>query len=126
LPGWTERRKKNAATYDALFAKAGLSRDVLKTPVVRERGHVFNQYVIRTNRRDALQKHLGEKGIETIVYYPKPLHLQKCFESLGYRGGEFPESERAANEVLALPTYPELPPAALEYVAETVIGFLRS
>lgn len=124
LAGWTEGRKKNAARYDALFAKAGLPTEVLKTPVVRERGHVFNQYVIRTNRRDALQKHLTEQGIETVIYYPKPLHIQKCFDSLGYKDGEFPESERAANEVLALPIYPELPATHLEHVAQTVITFL--
>jgi dTDP-4-amino-4,6-dideoxygalactose transaminase len=126
LPAWTEGRRANAAKYDALFASADLPRDLLQTPVVREKGHVFNQYVIRTSRRDALQKHLGERGVETVVYYPKPLHIQKCFESLGYTNGAFPASERAANEVLALPIYPELPPAALEYVVETVVGFLRS
>ena len=77
---------------------------------------IYNQYTIRTDRRDALQGHLKALGIGNSVYYPLPLHLQPCFSYLGYREGQFPESERAAKEVLSLPVYPELTTAQLDEV----------
>lgn len=126
LDGWHERRRRNAELYDRLFSEAGLSSTSLRTPKRAHDGHVYNQYVIRTDRRDALQAHLTRAGIATAIYYPLPLHLQGCFSELGYRRGELPVSERAAEEVLALPVYPELSAAALRSVAETVIGFLRA
>jgi len=84
---------------------------------------IFNQYTIRVERRDELQAHLKAKGIGSAVYYPVPLHLQPCFEYLGYKQGAFPESERAAKEVLSLPIYPELTSAQLDEVITAVRAF---
>ena len=85
--------------------------------------HIFNQYTIRVPQRDALQAHLKAKGVGHAVYYPLPLHLQPCFAYLGYKEGAFPESERAAKEVLSLPIYPELTEAQRDEVVATVRGF---
>jgi dTDP-4-amino-4,6-dideoxygalactose transaminase len=95
-------------------------------PPVKSRAggrHVWNQYVIRVQRRDELRQHLAAAGVGTEVYYPIPLHLQECFAYLGHRPGELPESERAAREVLALPVFPELSPAQIDYVAGTIERF---
>ncbi|MGO8829437.1 MAG: DegT/DnrJ/EryC1/StrS family aminotransferase [Steroidobacteraceae bacterium] len=122
LDGWTEARQRNAAFYDAAFARAGLEPQVITPRMLRGR-HIFNQYVLRVQRRDALKSFLGERGIGTEIYYPVPLHLQPCFAYLGYRRGDFPHSERAAEETLALPIYPELSAAQLEHVAASVAQF---
>ncbi|HTE45768.1 MAG TPA: DegT/DnrJ/EryC1/StrS family aminotransferase, partial [Gemmatimonadaceae bacterium] len=84
---------------------------------------IFNQYTVRTDRRDELQSFLKERGIGTAIYYPLPLHLQPCFAYLGYKAGSCPESERAAAEVLSLPIYPELTTSQLDEVIEGVRGF---
>lgn len=86
-------------------------------------GHVFNQYTLRVKSRDALRTHLAERGISTMVYYPLSLHLQKVFQPLGYRKGEFPETERAQAEVLSLPIFPELTQAEVKEVAEGIKSF---
>lgn len=125
LDAWHDARRRNAARYDAAFAAAGLPAERLTPPLRVYEGHVYNQYVIRTDRRDALLAHLGERDIGCAIYYPLPLHLQGCFASLGYREGDLPVSERAAHEVLALPVYPELGDAGVDHVAETVVDFLR-
>ena len=122
LDGWTEARQRNAAFYDAAFARADLEPQVITPRMLRGR-HIFNQYVLRVQRRDALKSFLGERGIGTEIYYPVPLHLQPCFAYLGYRRGDFPHSERAAEETLALPIYPELSAAQLEHVAASVAQF---
>jgi len=121
LDEWTARRQRNARTYDQLFAESGLP--IGRPAVVTDR-HIFNQYVVRTSRRDELQAYLKQKGIGTEVYYPVALHLQECFSYLGYRPGAFPESERAANETLALPIYPELTQPQIEYVTTCVCEFV--
>jgi dTDP-4-amino-4,6-dideoxygalactose transaminase len=107
LDGWTAGRQQNADRYRRLFAEAGLQDVVLPTEEP-ERRHVYNQFVIRTGRRDAVMAKLKERKIGNEIYYPLPLHLQECFASLGYQPGSLPESERAAKETLALPIYPEL------------------
>jgi dTDP-4-amino-4,6-dideoxygalactose transaminase len=123
LDGWSEGRRRNAAFYDGAFAAAGLGEQ-LETPAVIAGGrHIFNQYVLRVRRRDELKKFLGERAIGSEIYYPVPLHLQGCFAYLGHRSGDFPESERAALETLALPVYPELERAQLMHVVESVGEF---
>jgi dTDP-4-amino-4,6-dideoxygalactose transaminase len=120
LAGWSAKRRRNAAYYDAALADV----PEVRTPVVRpENESIFNQYTIRVPRRDELQAHLKAKGIGTSIYYPLPLHLQPCFAYLGYGEGRCPESERAAREVLSLPIYPELTAAQLDEVVAGVRGF---
>jgi dTDP-4-amino-4,6-dideoxygalactose transaminase len=138
LDGWTEARQRNAARYDRLFEDCGLevarssqyggkdgvkgTADIYYPEVVTNR-HIFNQYVIRTARRDELKAALQTKGVSTEIYYPVPMHLQECFAYLGCAAGAFPESEAAANETLALPIYPELTEAQARYVVECIRDF---
>jgi dTDP-4-amino-4,6-dideoxygalactose transaminase len=123
LDGWTAARQRNAAFYDAALAAADLGARVA-TPVAAANGrHIFNQYIVRVQQRDALKDFLTARSIGSEIYYPVPLHLQKCFAYLGYASGAFPESERAAAETLALPIYPELSEEQLEHVAGSIAGF---
>jgi dTDP-4-amino-4,6-dideoxygalactose transaminase len=123
LDGWTQGRQRNAAVYDAAFADRQFA-DQLATPRAPTDGrHIFNQYIVRVQKRDALKDFLAQRGIGTEIYYPVPLHLQKCFAYLNHRAGDFPESERAAAESLALPIYPELEPAQLEHVIAAIREF---
>ncbi len=123
LDGWTKGRQRNAAYYDAAFAGAGLGAK-LRTPLaLAGYRHIFNQYVVRAQNRDALRARLTERGVGSEIYYPVPLHLQKCFAYLNYRAGDFPQSERAAAETLALPIYPELEEAQLAHVVATIAEF---
>jgi dTDP-4-amino-4,6-dideoxygalactose transaminase len=124
LDGWTAGRQRNAALYDAAFASAGFARRLVPPQAVGGR-HIFNQYVVRAERRDALKDFLTQRGIGTEIYYPVPLHLQKCFDYLEHRVGDFPESERAAQETLALPIYPELTHAQIEHVIASIAEFYR-
>jgi len=123
LDGWTEGRQRNAAYYDAAFAGAGLGAKLRTPHAVAGYRHIFNQYVVRAQSRDALRARLTERSIGSEIYYPVPLHLQKCFAYLNYRAGDFPQSERAAEETLALPIYPELDQAQLAYVVATISEF---
>jgi dTDP-4-amino-4,6-dideoxygalactose transaminase len=125
LRRWTDLRRENAARYDAAFASADLDETLLSPPFRRFEGHVYNQYVIRTSRRDALQAHLEASGIGTAIYYPVPLHRQRCFEHLGYAEGSLPVSERASRESLALPIFPGLGKTRQDRVIRTIIQFLR-
>ena len=104
---------KAAAYYTTALTKYGLGR-LIGTPKIMQSRHIFNQYVVRCNEREELREHLKKDKITTEVYYPQPMHLQECFANLGYKKGEFPESERAALTSLALPMYPELPNAQRE------------
>jgi dTDP-4-amino-4,6-dideoxygalactose transaminase len=126
LASWTAARRENAKRYDALFAQANLDPALLTTPARVYAGHVYNQYVIRTPRRDALQAALRAQGIGCEVYYPIPLHLQKCFAYLGEGLGTHPVAERAAREVLALPIYPELGAERIERVVRAIVTTLES
>lgn len=130
LDSWIVARQQKAAAYDAGFREAGLvDGGFIQTPeaVYREAGlkyfHTYHQYVIRADSRNDLRLYLSEKGVPSAVFYPMPLHLQKCFSYLGYRKGDFPESEKAADEVLALPIYPELAEKNQKYVVSTIKDF---
>jgi dTDP-4-amino-4,6-dideoxygalactose transaminase len=124
LATWTEARRKNAARYDHAFAESELPRERLTTPTRVFDGHIYNQYVIRTDRRDALVRHLDASKIGNVIYYPRALHQQACFADLGFGTGDFPEAERAVDEVLALPIYAELGPEAQGRVIEAIKTFL--
>jgi len=122
LAAWTEGRRRNAALYNELFK----NNSEVVTPIEKsDCFHIYNQYVIRVKNRDALKAHLGEKEIGCSVYYPLSLHQQKCFASLGYKKGDFPESEKAADTTLALPVYPELSREQIEFVAATINAFTK-
>lgn len=128
LGQWNAKRRELAAHYDALFTKAGLAAksaaDGIVLPFVDPRGvHVFHQYVIRAPKRDDLRAHLTAKQIGSEIYYPLPLHLQLALAHLGYKAGDFPEAERAAKEVLALPIYPELRTDEQEMVVKAIAEF---
>jgi dTDP-4-amino-4,6-dideoxygalactose transaminase len=123
LDAWTEARQRNAAYYSAAFERAGLAPHIVTPRAPAAGRHIFNQYAIRAERRDELRAALTERGIGTEIYYPVPLHLQQCFAHLGYQQGDFPESERAAAETLALPVYPELSEAQLAHVVAAVAEF---
>jgi dTDP-4-amino-4,6-dideoxygalactose transaminase len=125
LNNWSNARRKNAERYTARFQSLDAEKLIQLPARHPDCGHIYNQYTIRVSRRDALREHLQKRGIGTEIYYPVPLHLQKCFESLGHRAGDFPNSERAANESLALPIYAELTAQQIDYVADTVAGFVK-
>lgn len=121
LDGWVAQRRRCAARYQQMLGDF----QPVTLPIIREGNEsVFNYYVIRTPRRDELKDFLQTQGISTAVYYPRCLHEQECFASLGYKRGDFPQAERAANEVLALPIFPELLDEQIDYVAAKIMEFL--
>jgi dTDP-4-amino-4,6-dideoxygalactose transaminase len=128
LPQWNQKRRDLAANYDKLFLAAGVvgadTNDGVVLPFTDPRaGHVFHQYVIRAPRRDALRQYLTERQIGSEIYYPLPLHLQTSLAGLGYKQGDFPVSEKAAAEVLALPMYPELREDEQATVVDAIAAF---
>ena len=140
LDSWTEGRRRNAERYNRLFAESGLTvcntREQVENrgnsghgtphvvlPTETTQRHVFNQYVIRVSARDELRAALQKKNVGTEVYYPVPMHAQECFRGLGYHVGDFPESENAAAQTLALPIYPELTDAQAAYVVHCIREF---
>ena len=132
LDGWTKKRQENADRYGGLFRQSGLVQKgnvQLPEAVYRSSGvkhyHIYNQFVLRVERRDDLMAHLKQKGIGAEIYYPVPFHLQECFRYLGYRQGDFPESERAADETVAIPIYPELTFEQQTEVVEAITAFYR-
>lgn len=130
LDEWSAARRRNAEYYRSLFAGAGLD-GLLTLPVEpysasgAPNHHIYNQFVIRAPRRDALCEHLVKNNIGHAIYYPVPLHLQECFAHLGYREGAFPESEKAARESLALPIFPELSHEQQEAVVNAIASFYK-
>ncbi|MEE8408444.1 MAG: DegT/DnrJ/EryC1/StrS family aminotransferase [Myxococcota bacterium] len=145
VDAYAEGRHENAATYTRLFVEAGVgapgggdacSRECSKTdsadaplilPTACQGRHVYNQYVLRApGRRDALQAHLKEKGVGCAVYYPRSMHLQGCFRDLGGKEGDFPVAEKLSSEVLAIPVFSELTEAEVQYVADTIIAFMKT
>jgi dTDP-4-amino-4,6-dideoxygalactose transaminase len=126
LDSWSDRRKENADYYRQLFTDAGLTEEII-LPLERENvRHIYNQFVVRVpERRDQLKQFLAENEIGTDIYYPVSLHLQQCFSYLGYKENDFPESEKASRETLALPIYPELRKEQQEFVVEKIAEFLN-
>src|SRR6476619_6100926 len=106
---------------DAVYNKAFAGSKVVVPAIAKGNHSVYNQYVVRVPNRDQVKHQLAERGVSTAIYYPIPLHMQECFAYLGNREGDFPESERACREVLALPVYPELTQEQVKYVAKTVL-----
>jgi dTDP-4-amino-4,6-dideoxygalactose transaminase len=132
LDDWQQRRREKASYYDRIFTESGLVEEALvQTPEALYRDsdaeyfHTYHQYVIRVKDRDKLREFLGEKGVSTAIYYPLPLHLQKCFSYLGYKEGDFPVAEKAAREVLALPIYPELTADQQGYIVSSISKFYK-
>jgi dTDP-4-amino-4,6-dideoxygalactose transaminase len=128
LPKWNQQRRDHAARYDQLFRDANLAASTVKEGVVLpftdpRAGHVFHQYVIRAPRRDELREYLTDRQIGSEIYYPLSLHQQTSLAGLGYKQGDFPASETAANEVLALPMYPELREDEQQTVVDTIASF---
>lgn len=131
LDTWTAGRQRNAAAYRTLFRETELGRSpgtrgdagVVLPVELPERRHIYNQFVVRSQQRDALRAHLQRRGVGTEVYYPVPLHLQECFRELGHKPGDFAESEAAADETLALPVYPELTDEMLAFVVDAIGEF---
>jgi dTDP-4-amino-4,6-dideoxygalactose transaminase len=128
LEEWTTGRQRKAQQYELMFADAGLAEQVEMPHVRSDARHIFHQFVIRVRdgRRDALREHLRQRGVGTDVYYPVPLHLQECFVYLGYKEGDFPVTEQAAKETLALPVYPELTDEQQDYVLSAIGEFFVS
>jgi dTDP-4-amino-4,6-dideoxygalactose transaminase len=132
---WNQRRREIAASYDELLKQAGLAdargtsahvdaTHPLALPTTApEAKHIFHQYVLRADRRDALREFLQARQIGCEIYYPVPLHLQQCFGYLGYKPGDFPESERACQEVIALPIFPELTSDEQQTVVSAIAEF---
>jgi dTDP-4-amino-4,6-dideoxygalactose transaminase len=130
LENWAAARREAADFYRAEFTRCGLKKQItLPAEPYRDRGltnhHVYHQFVIHAQRRDDLRAHLGRHEIETAIYYPLGLHEQKCFAYLGYQHGDFPETERAARETLAIPMYPELSREAQSYVVSSIAEFFE-
>jgi dTDP-4-amino-4,6-dideoxygalactose transaminase len=132
LDDWQQKRRERADYFSRKFAESGLeSSGLVKIPsaVYRDSGarnyHTYHQYVIRTKSRDRLQAFLKAKGVGTSIFYPLSLHQQECFADLGYKKGDFPVSERAAREVLALPIYPELTTAQQDYIVGAIREFFN-
>ncbi|WP_339060560.1 DegT/DnrJ/EryC1/StrS family aminotransferase [Tepidibacillus marianensis] len=123
LNEWSELRRKNAAFYSQLLADI----DEVITPYEVENSyHIYHQYTIRVKERDQLQAYLKEQGVQTMIYYPMPLHVQPVFSDLGYKEGDFPESEQAAKEALSLPMFPELKKEQQEYIVDKIRDFIEN
>jgi len=124
LDSWTEVRQRNAEWYAEAFRRQGLAPDLVRLPVAKpDRRHIYNQFVIRVPQRDALMKHLQQRGIGCEVYYPVPFHRQECLAACGYRQGDFPKAEAAAGQTLAIPVFPELRHQEREEVVAAVGEF---
>jgi dTDP-4-amino-4,6-dideoxygalactose transaminase len=126
LDSWTKSRQERASLYAELFDQYKLANKIVAPQAPPKFGHVYNQYVIRCEHRDSLRDHLQNQGIPTAVYYPEPLHLQPAFDYLKYAKGSMPESEKACDDSLALPVYPELPLEDQERVVQAIADFYKS
>ncbi len=125
LDSWTAGRQENAAYYDRGFEKRGLLSHLTLPVALNDYRHIYNQYIIRTEKRDALLAWLKEKNVGCEIYYPVTFNNQECFRYLGYKNGAFPEAETAADETLAIPIYPELTDEQKDYVMDMIGMFYR-
>ncbi len=141
LDNWSKQRRENAETYNKLFMSSGLAEETGKTNFDKRNSvllpkaiyksneiknyHIYNQYIIRVEKRDELRQYLAKNEISTEVYYPVPFHLQECFANLGYKRGDFPLSEMSAETSIALPIYPELSKEQIEFVVRTIKEFIQ-
>jgi dTDP-4-amino-4,6-dideoxygalactose transaminase len=123
LDAWTAGRRQKAARYRELFSESGLQSHVALPFEPEYSVHVYNQFVVRAANRDQLREHLWRSGIPSEIYYPSPLHLEQAYAYLGYRAGEFPNSERASAETLALPIFAELTEAQQRAVVTAISEF---
>lgn len=123
LHKWTELRRKVAEKYRSLLSDIEEIKLPMEMPYSK---HVYHLFVIQLENRDEMQKHLNEKGVATGLHYPVPLHLQECFKSLGYKKGNFPETEKLADNCLSLPIYPELTDEQINYVSNTVRAYFKA
>jgi dTDP-4-amino-4,6-dideoxygalactose transaminase len=121
LDGWNDRRRAIAKRYNERLAGQGL---VLPKEESHAR-HVYHLYVIQAEDREALRNHLAERGIETGLHYPIPLHQQEAYASLGYRTGDFPVTEQATQRILSLPMYPDMSLEAADYVSDAIIEWVK-
>jgi dTDP-4-amino-4,6-dideoxygalactose transaminase len=121
LDDWSQARRRNAAYYDKKFKGTAVKTPYISPDCVT----IYNQYCIRVPRRDELLTHLKKNNIGCEVYYPVPMHLQECFAYLGYKRGDFPQAEKAADEVIAIPVYPELTDQMKDYVGETILNIVQ-
>jgi dTDP-4-amino-4,6-dideoxygalactose transaminase len=121
LDEWSGKRRENATYYDRTFAGSPVKPQKIDSNNVS----IYHQYTVTVEKRDQLQKFLADNGVGSAIFYPKPLHLQDCFASLGYKPGDLPIAEQLCEHVLSLPVYPELTREQLEYVAETVLKFYK-
>ncbi len=117
LSDWNNKRAEIASYYNKML------RDVEKPQILKDRNHVFHQYTIRTRKRNDLKKYLEIRGVPTRIYYPLPLHLQPALNYLNYRKGDFPEAEKASEEVLSLPVYPEISEEDLNKIVDEINNF---
>jgi dTDP-4-amino-4,6-dideoxygalactose transaminase len=122
LDNWSAGRRERAAQYDRLLAGV---KGIVVPRVANDCQHVYHQYTVRVPKRDRVQKALADMGIASTVYYPTPIHLQPIYAALGYKAGDLPETEKAAQEVLSLPIYPELTPEQVEQVAQALVQAVR-
>jgi len=120
LDEWSQARRRNAAYYDKKFAGTAIQTPYVSPDCVT----IYNQYVIRVPRRDEVVAHLKKNNIGCEIYYPVPMHLQDCFRYLGYKQGDMPEAEKAAQQVMAIPVFPELTDEMKDYVASRILAFL--
>jgi dTDP-4-amino-4,6-dideoxygalactose transaminase len=121
LDKWSQARRDHAAYYDKKFAKTPVQTPYISPDCLT----IYNQYCIRVPRRDEVVAQLQANGIGCEIYYPVPAHLQECFAYLGHKPGDFPQSEKAAREIMALPVYPEMTTAMQDAVVDAILGFLK-
>lgn len=119
LEKWIGMRRKNAKLYDKFLNSPNITKPVISENVLP----VFHLYVIRAKNRDGLKKYLAKKGISTLIHYPLPIHLQPAYKDLGYKKGDFPETEKAAREILSLPIFPELKEEEIKYISQSIISY---